>query len=261
VGGLGLILGLGLGYAGRVFSVKVDPKVEKIYELLPHGNCGACGFPGCEAFANAIVENPSLAETCTSSSQEAREEIGIILGVEVSAKNEVKAQLFCRGGINSKDAYEYNGIESCAAASLLMGGPKSCKYGCLGFGDCVEACPFNAISMTSYGYPKIDREKCTGCGICVETCPKSLFRLMDKNDPLIACSSQDKGALVSKYCSTGCIVCRRCVKACEPGAISMENNLAMIDYEKCTQCYKCVEVCPKGTIVRVGAKVEIKAES
>jgi len=261
VGGLALAFGLGLGYAARIFVVKIDPRVEKINEMLPHANCGACGYAGCEAFANALVEDPSIIDSCTSSTQESREAIAEVLGVKAGAISEVKAQLLCRGGANSKDAYKYLGIESCAAASLLMEGPKICKYGCLGFGDCVEACPFGAISMLQEGYPLIDTGKCTGCGICVETCPKSLFSLMDRYDPLIACASQDKGAAVSKYCTVGCIACKRCVKACEPEAISMENNLAVIDYEKCIQCYKCVEVCPKNTIVRVGQKVEVRVES
>jgi Na+-translocating ferredoxin:NAD+ oxidoreductase RNF subunit RnfB len=257
VGGLGLAFGIGLGFASRIFAVETDPRVDKIYDLLPHANCGACGFPGCDAFASAIVNNPDLASSCTSSTKEVREAVASILGVTASDVKERKAQLFCRGGTNSKDAYDYDGIESCAAASLMMEGPKTCKYGCLGFGDCVKACPFNAISMAGDGYPEIDVEKCTGCGVCVEVCPKSLFRLMDRYDPLIACSSQDKGALVSKYCTRGCIACNRCVRACEPGAITMENNLAVIDYDKCTQCYKCIEVCPRDTIVK---KVEIIAE-
>ena len=248
LGGLGLAFGLFLGIASRFFAVETDPRLERICDLMPHVNCGACGYAGCEAFAEALVKDPSLIGTCTSCTPEARKKIGDVLGIEVKAGEAPKVQLACRGGVNCIDKCRYDGIKSCSAAALIMEGSKACGYACLGFGDCAKACPFGAIIIREEGYPEIIHDKCRGCSICVDVCPRNLIRPFPRDGVFVACSSKDKGAVTRKICSNGCIGCGRCVRACPSDAISLFDNLAIIDYDKCTRCYECVEVCPTGAI-------------
>jgi Na+-translocating ferredoxin:NAD+ oxidoreductase subunit B len=248
---LGITFGLGLAYAFKIFGIEVDPTISFIIAKLPGANCGACGKAGCAGFAEALKKGDCLPSGCVVSNEESRISIAQILGIDYNPKVKTVATLLCNGGKRAKDKYTYKGIRSCRAASLVFGGQKACAFGCLGLGDCVDACPFGAITMSTDGIPVVDAKKCTACGKCVATCPKKLFELapVDKHY-YVKCSSTDTGAVVAKVCSAGCIACRKCEKACPIGAIKVENNLSRIDYGKCQNIGKCFEVCPTKVIVR-----------
>lgn len=248
---LGLIFGLGLAYALKLFKIEVDPTIVMLLSKLPGSNCGACGKAGCAGFAQALIKSEALPSGCAVSNEEARRSIAEVLGIEYNPKPKTIAALFCNGGRNAKDKYVYRGIKSCKAASLIFGGQKECSFGCLGLGDCVRVCPFDAIKTTEQGIPEVDPKKCAACGNCVKTCPKNLFVLMPiKNNYYVKCSSTDPGSIVAKVCKSGCIACRKCEKACPISAIKVESNLARIDYEKCQNIGKCFEVCPTKVVVR-----------
>mgnify|MGYP001765796886 CR=1 FL=1 len=249
LGILGLIFGIGLAAAAKKFAVEVNPKLEEVAHLLPGSNCGACGNPGCFGFAESLISGKSQPEGCRVCNDEIREKIAKILGVAVTKQNKKVSTLHCNGGTRVKDKYLYNGINDCIAANLVLGGQKSCVYACLGFGTCVQACPFGAISMSSEGLPVVDKNKCRSCNKCVLACPKKLFSLIAINNPVyVACSSHDLGRDVKNVCPVGCIACRLCEKACKFDAIHVIDNLAMIDYHKCTSCLACVKACPTKAI-------------
>ena len=262
LGGLGILFGFGLYVASRVFHVEVDPRVEKVAEALPGANCGACGFPGCGALATAIVHGSAPVSACPVCSSSQLAELARIMGVALEAGVRKVAIVHCQGR-RVADRFEYSGPETCAASALLLGGHKECPYGCLGLGDCVRACPFDAIHMVD-GIPVVDEEKCTACGKCVEACPRNIIDLqpMDKHVHVL-CRSHDKGGAVRKYCDVGCIGCKKCEKACKFDAIHVNDFLAEIDYEKCTSCGACVKVCPMNTIInlRLARKQRAKKEA
>lgn len=249
LGGLGLLFGAGLAVASKVFAVEVDPKVVKIREALPGANCGACGYPGCDGFANAVAEGKAPVNGCPVGGAECAEKIGEIMGVNAEATEKKVARVICQGTTcNAKEKYEYIGIKDCKAAAMVAGGNKSCEYGCLGFGTCVDACQFDAIQIVG-GIAKIDTEKCTACGKCIEVCPKHVIDMVPYSQKVVIdCNSEDFGKNVKASCSVGCIGCQICVKACPVGAIDFENNLAKIDYDKCIQCMICAEKCPTKAI-------------
>lgn len=252
LGLLGLTFGSGLVLASRRFAVRVDKRVEKIRNHLPGLNCGACGFAGCDDFAPALVKNPSLIDACKVVSQEERRKIGEVLGIKVEEQRPKVARVMCTGG--SKVAFGYHGEKECAAAADLMGGFLECKYGCLGFGDCERACPFDAIRVGN-GRAVVDEDKCTGCGICVDVCPRGLIKLFPRDAKvLLRCNSPEPGKVVASACEGGCIACGLCERACPVGAIKMENNLPVIDQELCDGCGKCVEVCPRGVLELLSPK-------
>lgn len=258
MGGIGAILALGLGLASKKFHVEVDERIQQVEEVLPGANCGACGYAGCSSFAEAVINGEAEITGCPVGGEVVAEKIAEILGVEGETNETVKAQLLCGGGIKeTKKISEYSGIKTCKAAESINGGTKSCQYSCMGFGDCMEVCPFDAIEMSENGLPIIDKEKCTGCGKCVVACPKNIIVLAPE-DKLnhIRCSSHDPGKVVSKICEVGCIACKLCVKACPVDAIAMEDNLAVIDYDKCINCGICSEKCPTGTIEFNGRLIE-----
>jgi len=248
---LGLIFGVGLAYALKIFGIKIDPAIFKILSLLPGANCGACGKPGCAGFAEALAKGEAVPAGCTVSNSEARKAISELLGLEHHDKVRMVATLLCSGGKRAKDKYAYKGIRSCKAASLVFGGYKACAFGCLGLADCVDDCPFGAISMGDDDLPVVDEAKCTACGKCVSTCPKSLYVISPgRVNYYVKCSSKDPGAVVAKVCKSGCIACLKCQKACPEQAAKVESNLSKIDPAKCKNIGKCFEVCPTKVIVK-----------
>ena len=256
LGLIGLIFGLFLATAARVFAVDTDPRVEALKDVLPGVNCGACGYAGCVNFAEAVAHGEAPANGCIPGGEDTAKDVATLMGQEVSESITLVATLFCIGSYaKAADRFIYDGVEDCAVASELNGGFKSCSYGCLGLGNCVRACPFEAIRMGLHGLPVIDKDKCSGCGLCAKTCPRDLIKILPLSEKghLVLCSSHDRGKSVSKACEVGCIACKACVKVCPQEAIEMEDNLAVIDLEKCDDCGKCVEKCPPGTIHRFSA--------
>ncbi|OQX83855.1 MAG: hypothetical protein B6D63_05555 [Candidatus Latescibacteria bacterium 4484_7] len=255
---LAFVLGLGLAVAARIFAVNVDPRIEKITEILPGANCGGCGYAGCSDLAKAIVEGKAGVDACPVGSAEVAEKIAKIMGVELSGDKVRKvAIVLCSGDdqVASKKFY-YNGIEDCASAALIFGGDKSCKYGCLGLGTCADVCPFDAIDMLPSGLARVDPERCTGCGKCVDACPKGIIKLVPIDRKVhVLCSSHDKGGKVRKICKVGCIGCQKCAKEAPEGAITMEENLAVVNYD--IEIPESVAgVCPTHTIVIRGEHLE-----
>lgn len=250
---LGFFLSCGLVFAHRKLAVHIDPRIEKIAEALPQANCGACGFPGCQALAEAIVLGKATPTSCPVGGAETASLIAAVLGVKPAEVVRKVARLHCRG---TKEAAprrsEYLGLKTCFA-SHLMGGDKLCTYGCLGLGDCVLACPFDAMFMSEEGLPVVREDKCTACGKCVEACPRNLLELhpIDQNI-LVFCRSKDRGPVSRKACKNACIACNICSRAC-PEAITIENNLAVInDYKKIPpEKVPEIEKCPTGAIGRL----------
>jgi len=246
---LGLLFGIGLAYASKVFFVKTNPKVSEILNVLPGSNCGVCGFAGCEALAEALAEGKAPVETCVPGGHAVHEKVAAVLGVQANLKVKNVATLICNGGNRTPDKYNYKGKKDCVVANMFLGGQKACWFGCIGFGSCVKVCPFGAMKMDDNGLPAIDKNLCTACKKCIKICPKKILVLRPaKSHIWVACNSTDKGAVVMKVCGHGCIGCAKCVTACKFDAIKVTDNLAKIDYAKCTNCRMCVEVCPTKVI-------------
>lgn len=251
VGATGLIIGLFLGISGEKFKVETDEKEVKIRELLPGNNCGGCGYAGCDALAKAIVNNEAEVSACPVGGSSVAEQIAAVMGIEAGSTKRMTAFVKCAGTCDkTKQNYNYYGVEDCKMLAFVpAGGPKTCNYGCMGYGSCVKVCPFDAIHIVD-GIANVDKEKCKACGKCIAECPKHLIELVTfEAEHLVKCNSKDKGKDVMKGCSVGCIGCKLCEKACEEGAIKVVDNIAHIDYDKCTGCGKCAEKCPKKIIV------------
>ncbi|MDD5060345.1 MAG: RnfABCDGE type electron transport complex subunit B [Candidatus Omnitrophica bacterium] len=249
LGGLGMAFGIGLAIASKKLSVHVDPKLEEVHHLLPGSNCGACGNAGCFGFAESLLSGKSNLNACRVCSFEIKEKLAKIMGTSVEKQAKKVATLHCHGGIRVKDKYLYSGLKDCVSANQFLKGQKECTFACLGFGTCVLACPFEAITMSEDNLPVVDISKCRACNKCVLACPKKLFSLISVTNPVyVACSSHDSGREVKDVCPVGCIACKLCEKACKFDAIQVTDNLAVIDYHKCTSCEACVKVCPAKTI-------------
>lgn len=243
---IGLLIGLFLGIASKKLEVAVDELEEMVRELLPGANCGGCGYAGCDACAKAIAKGEAAADVCPVASSEANNEIAKLVGGTVEESEKKVAYVNCVGTCDkSKVNSTYYGPKDCKLAAGIGGnGSKACSYGCMGFGSCVNVCAFDAIHIVD-GVALVDKEKCTACGMCVAECPNNIIEMVTaKARTLVACSSYDKGKDVKTYCSIGCIGCKLCVRACEYDAIHVKDNLAKIDYSKCTNCGACVKVCP-----------------
>lgn len=252
VGVVGLIIGILLGIASKIFAVKVDEKEEKIRALLPGNNCGGCGYAGCDGLATAIVKGEAPASGCPVGGEATAKAIGDIMGTDAETVKMV-AFVKCNGNCdNTSLKYEYSGSMSCKEAVYVTGGgPKSCSYGCMGFGSCVQACQFDAIHVIN-GVAVVDREKCVSCGKCVASCPKNLIEMIPyKSYYVVPCNSNDKGPEVKKNCKTGCIGCTLCTKPCPTDAIKVTNFLAHIDQELCCGCGLCEEKCPQHIIKEI----------
>ena len=246
---IGLIAGLGLALASKFMAVPTDEKQEKIRECLPGANCGACGYSGCDGYAAAVASGEATPDKCAAGGNSTANALSELLGVEVNTEPKV-AFIACNGNAeNTATKYAYSGLMSCAAANLVQSGPMECKYGCIGFGDCYNSCPFGAITMQN-GRPVICKDICVGCGKCASVCPKSLISIVPKSSTVhVSCANKAKGVQVAKACKVSCISCQMCAKNCPSGAIEIKDNVAVINYDLCTSCGKCKEVCKRNVIV------------
>lgn len=262
VGGTGVIIGLLLGLAAKAFEVEVDEKEAMVRELLPGNNCGACGYPGCDGLAKAISMGEAPVNGCPVGGAPCAEAIANVMGVEadVNASTEKNVAFVKCSGTCDKAVvkFNYTGITDCRAAAQTPGeGDKGCQTGCLGLGTCERECPFDAIHVID-GVAFVEEEKCVACGKCVAVCPKNLIEIIPlKAECKVACNSNEKGKDVKAVCAAGCIGCSMCVRACEFDAVKVENNLAKIDYEKCTNCGACATKCPVKVITMKKGKVEV----
>lgn len=249
VSGIGLIAGIGLCVASALMSVPVDSKQKDIRDCLPGANCGACGFAGCDDYAAAICQGKSPANLCVPGGDKTAKALSGILGAEINTQQYV-AFVACGGDCEKTQTKNlYQGLQSCAAASMLYGGPSACSFGCIGLGDCVSVCDKGAISVLN-GTAKVFDEFCVGCRKCESVCPKKIINMIPKSiAKQVACSNKDKGAAAKKVCAAACIGCKLCQKQCEFGAISVNDNLAQINPELCNACGKCVEKCPQKCII------------
>ena len=253
LGALGLVFGVLLAVAGKIFAVEVDPKESAVREVLAGANCGACGYPGCDGYAAAVAKGEAPVNACVPGGAAAAAAIGEIMGVSAGEGERYVAFVRCAGAQGLvKEKYEYAGLESCLAASRLPGGgAKMCAVGCMGFGDCVAVCPFDAIHVVN-GVALVDWDKCVGCGKCAQACPRKLIvKVPAGSTDVVACNNTDKGAALRKYCEVGCIGCMLCKRECPADAITIENNLAVIDQEKCVHCGHCSDICPRHIITDI----------
>ena len=268
LGGLGLIFGLVLAAASKMFYVETDPRLDKLNDCLPGANCGGCGYAGCNGYAEAVLAGQAPIGACSSGGSECAAAMASIMGVEAEEVVRKVAFVRCSGyhrvdsdgkEHGSKKKAEYEGIKDCLAASKVGGnGPISCKFGCLGFGSCVKACKYDAISVVD-GVALVDKEKCVGCMACAKACPRNVITSVAYDKQVfIPCKSHAKGAVTVRGCSQGCIGCGMCIKICPEGAISLDRGLAVIDYKKCTDCGLCATVCPRKLIITTE---EIPAEA
>lgn len=255
LGAIGAVGSLILFFASKRFEVKEDPRIGQVQEALPGANCGGCGYPGCGGFASACVKADSLdGLLCPVGGAPVMANIASILGLEAAESEPKVAVVRCNGNCDARPKVnQYDGATSCAIASNLYGGESDCSFGCLGLGDCVAACSFDAIHINpETGLPEVDEDLCTACGGCVKACPKSIIELRKKGPKsrrvFVSCMNKDKGGIAKKACLNACIGCSLCLKECNFGAITVENNLSYIDPVKCRLCRKCVSVCPTGAI-------------
>ena len=257
LGALALVFGLVLAIAAKVFEVKVDPRLPEITECLAGANCGGCGYPGCAGCAEAILAGKAPVNACAPAGAEAAKKIAAIMGVEAVEGEPKVAYVRCNGGTNAKKRFEYRGVNDCIAATKVAAGPLDCAFGCLGFGTCVKACQFGAMSIGPNGAAIVDPEKCTDCMACASVCPRHLIVEVPKAKKVhVACANQDKGKAAMEVCSNSCIGCGLCQKECKKDAIHVVGGVAVIDYDKCVGCKLCTKVCPRDAISPVATAEE-----
>lgn len=250
ISGMGLVFGLALSYASKKFAVEADERVEAVRGALPGANCGACGYSGCDQYADAIVAGAEI-NKCPVGGNAVVEQISEIMGVEASSIEKYVARVMCNGTWDKVlIKFDYDGITDCKSAATMAGGPSACIYGCVGLGSCKKVCPFGAIEVHN-GLARIIESKCNACGKCVAECPKTIIKLVPaKAEVSVVCSNHEKGAVARKNCKVSCIACQKCVKECPMNAITMDNLCAVIDTSICDNCGKCIAVCPSGTILK-----------
>ncbi len=250
LGALGGLFGALLAIAAKVFHVEVDPKQAAVRECLAGANCGGCGYPGCDGYAAAVAKGEAPCNKCVACAPEMHAKIAEIMGASADAAEKKVAFVSCSGCTDvAEPRFHYTGPEDCRAA-MLFGGKsnKLCTFACIGLGNCVKACQFDAMHIVD-GVARVDRSKCVGCGACADACPKSIIKLLPESQRVMpACSSRDKGAAVMKICKAGCIGCMKCQRECPAGAIEVKDFLAVVDPAKCTGCGHCAEVCPRHII-------------
>lgn len=256
MGSLALFFGVVLAIANRVFRVEEDPRLEKVNDMLPGTNCGACGEPGCAGFAETLILGSNAPSGCTVASTEVKDGIADVLGVDAGAEEKRVARLHCAGGKSrAKQIASYAGYENCRAAHLVGGGGKGCSWGCIGLGDCDVSCTFDAIHMNSDGLPVVDVEKCTACGDCVDACPKALFEVLPlAHKLLVQCNAPLAGDEARALCEVTCDACGRCAQDAAPGLVTMLKNLPVVDYGGGGPAKaEAIKRCPTGAIVWVEA--------
>jgi RnfABCDGE-type electron transport complex B subunit len=265
LGGVGLTFGTLIALANKKLKVYEDPRIDDVEDLLPGNNCGACGYPGCRGFAEAVIDGRVEPATCTVMSDWEREDVADYLGVDAGEADKVVARLMCAGGSDvAEQRADYYGVESCAAAVAVGGGGKGCTWGCVGLSDCAVACDFDAIVMNEYGLPVVIPEECTACGDCVEACPLGLFELLPLSDHLIVqCKSLLEGDAAEEVCAVACNACGRCALDAPDGLIEMKDGLAVIDRSKTElENEDAIARCPTGAIVWVeGAQFRVPVVS
>ncbi|MBR2353935.1 MAG: RnfABCDGE type electron transport complex subunit B [Clostridia bacterium] len=250
VAAIGLVAGILLALISHFFGVEEDETVKAVRACLPGANCGACGYKGCDDYAVALAEGRAAPNLCIPGGEATAEELGTVLRVEIVPPKNVAAFVHCAGNCSvTEQRADYEGMQTCRAASMLFGGPESCRFGCLGLGDCMKACPSDAICMKD-GIAHVDPTRCTGCGLCAATCPKGIISVIPKATPaaVVLCSNKDKGADARKVCKSACIGCKKCEKTCALEAIKVVDQLAQINYDTCTGCGACAEACPVGCL-------------
>lgn len=245
VSGTGLLGAIILVVASQFMKVETDPRIGLVSAVLPGANCGACGYAGCNDYATAIVESGAPMNKCIPGGAASAQGIAEVMGSDSGDVGKFKAIVACQGTYEHRgQKFEYTGVKTCKAASMLHGGSSACAYGCLGYGDCIEACKFNAIEINN-GVARVNPENCTGCGACKDACPKRVIWIREESEkPVVMCANHQRGALARKACTAGCIGCQKCEKSCPEGAIKVRNNVARIDLDKCVGCRTCVNVCP-----------------
>ena len=249
---ISLVAGILLSVLSAVFAVAEDPLKKQIRACLPGINCGACGYKNCDDYATSLAQGGVKPNLCIPGAQKVADEIAQIIHVEAEPFKDLVAFVACNGhGDAAALKAKYEGVQTCRAASMLYGGDKSCRFGCLGLGDCAAACPADAICMAD-GIARVNTARCLGCGLCARTCPKGIISMLPQNiTTVVMCNSKQKGADARKVCKNACIGCKKCEKACPHGAIVVTDNLAAIDYTKCTNCGVCVSECPTGCLKTV----------
>lgn len=250
LGILGLLMGLFLAYAAKKFEVKKEEIVEKIIEILPGVNCGACGYPGCNGYAEAIAKGADIG-LCSPGGNEVRSKLEILTGKKTLDVEKKVARVYCQGdNTKVKKLYEFDAdIKTCSNANLYFGGDKACMYSCLGYGDCKKVCPVDAIIVTDKGIVYVNEEKCISCEKCVKECPKKVIKMVpEKSKISVLCNNKEKAQVAKANCSVACITCGLCMRACPVNAIEINGNLAKIDYDKCINCGICALKCPTNAI-------------
>ncbi len=255
---IGSISAIVLYIVAKKFYVYEDPRIDEVVNILPNANCGGCGYPGCKAFAEACTKAEDLSNLfCPPGGSDNMKNVAELLGLVAVQKDPQVAVLRCNGSNqNRKKTSRYEGVENCSIASQFFGGDTDCTYGCLGYGECVDACTFDAMYMDKdTGLPVIIENQCTACGACIKACPKDLIELRNKGKKsrriFVSCMNEDKGAAAKKACDVACIACNMCVKACKYDAITIVKQRAYIDFSKCVLCRACVSVCPTNAIHEV----------
>ena len=268
LGAIALVASVVLFVISKKFAVHEDPRIGQVAELLPGANCGGCGFPGCSGMADALVKGADSGSIdglrCPVGGDDVMNQVADLLGMAMANSEPMVAVVRCNGSCENRPRIaEYDGLRTCEAMNSTGAGETGCGYGCLGCGDCTKACQFGAISMNAEtGLPEVDEEKCTSCGACVKACPRHIIELRKKGPKgrrvYVQCVNKDKGPVAKKACAVACIGCGKCQKVCKFEAITVENNLSYIDYNKCKMCTKCVDECPTGAIIKVNFPVKKK---
>ena len=250
LGILGAVFGAVLSVASKIFEVKKDPREEEILSHLAGANCGGCGYPGCGGCAAAILAGDAPVTACAPAGAENAAAIAKIMGQEAPSGERQVAFVRCNGGVNAKKRFDYIGVKDCISATKVAAGPLECSFGCLGFGSCVAACQFGAMSIGPNGAAVVDPDKCTACMACAAACPRKLIVSVPVSKKVrVTCANQDKGKGAMSVCNNSCIGCGLCQRECKKDAIHVVNGVAVIDYDKCVGCKLCTKVCPRDAIL------------